>query len=289
MATRPTGGRAMAKLTPEEQRVIVDKGTERPFSGEYCDHFAAGIYVCRQCGEGLYRSDDKFRSACGWPSFDDEIPGTVRRETDADGSRTEILCVQCGAHLGHVFRGERLTAANARHCVNSLSLGFVPAERIGRAVYAGGCFWGVEHHFVQVPGVISVTSGYTGGHVDNPTYQQVCGGRTGHLEAVEVVFDRTRVDYETLTKLFFEIHDPTQAGGQGPDLGEQYESAVFYSDDEQKRVAEKLIAQLRARRVRVVTAMRPAGKFWPAESYHQDYYARTGKEPYCHTRVKRFD
>lgn len=276
------------ELSAEESRVIEHKGTERPFSGKYNEHFETGVYTCRRCGEGLYRSESKFRSHCGWPSFDDEIPGRVRRETDADGRRTEILCEACGGHLGHVFEGERLTAKNLRHCVNSVSLDFVPAERVGRAVFAGGCFWGVEHHFVQVPGVISVTSGYIGGHADNPTYKQVCSGTTGHLEAVEVVYDRARVDYETLAKLFFEIHDPTQADGQGPDIGEQYKSAVFYFDDEQRRVAEKLIEVLQANGLDVVTELRPAARFWPAEDYHQDYYARAGKEPYCHAYVKRF-
>jgi peptide methionine sulfoxide reductase msrA/msrB len=279
----------MRDLTPAETRVIVNKGTEAPFTGKYNDHFEGGFYTCRRCGAGLYRSEDKFKSHCGWPSFDDEAPGAVRRETDADGTRTEILCARCDGHLGHVFEGERMTDKNVRHCVNSVSLDFVPAERVERAIFAGGCFWGVEYHFKKVPGVISVTSGYVGGHVDNPTYKAVCGGKTGHLEAVEVLFDKEQVNFETLAKLFFEIHDPTQADGQGPDIGEQYKSAVFYETDEQRRVTESLIEVMKGKGLNVVTEVRKADRFWPAEDYHQDYYEKTGKAPYCHSWVKRFN
>lgn len=281
----------MKPLTPEEKRVIVDKGTEAPFTGRYYKHSEEGTYRCRQCGAPLYRSADKFDAGCGWPSFDDEIPGAVRRSTDADGRRTEITCARCGGHLGHVFTGEGFTPKNTRHSVNSVSLDFLPAdktEKTDTAIFAGGCFWGVEHLLSQVPGVLDVESGYTGGRTENPTYEEVCSHRTGHAEAVRVVFDPAKVSYERLARLFFEIHDPTQADGQGPDLGDQYRSEVFYDSPEQQAVAEKLIAELRAKGYDVVTRVTPATTFWPAEGYHQDYYERKGTQPYCHRYTKRF-
>lgn len=282
------------KLTPEEERVIVNKGTEMPFTGEYYTHTAKGTYTCRRCGTALYRSSDKFDAGCGWPSFDDAIPGAVKRSLDADGMRTEITCAKCGGHLGHVFEGERFTEKNTRHCVNSISMSFIPDSAqtapvtTERAYFAGGCFWGTEHLLEQQKGVISAASGYMGGTKENPTYREVCDGTTGHAETVEVVFDPTKTDYETLARYFFEIHDPTQIDRQGPDIGDQYRSAIFVTSAEQRAVIEKLIGLLKAKGYKVVTEIANADKFWPAEQYHQDYYNYTGKEPYCHFYTKRF-
>jgi len=281
------------KLTPEEERVILHKGTERPFTGKYYNFNKKGTYTCKRCGAALYRSGDKFDSGCGWPSFDDEIPGAVKRIPDADGVRTEIVCANCGAHLGHVFLGEGFTPKNTRHCVNSISMNFIPADstsqvKTQKAYFAGGCFWGVEYFFKNETGVVATRVGYMGGHIQNPTYQQVCSGTTGHAETMEVEYDPTRISYEKLARLFFEIHDPTQVNRQGPDLGEQYRSAIFYVDDQQKQVAEKLIRILKAKGYDVATEVTKAGIFWEAENYHQSYYQKNGHKPYCHIYKKRF-
>lgn len=283
------------ELTAEERRVIIDKGTEYPSSGKYNDFMEGGLYTCKQCDAPLYRSQHKFQSSCGWPSFDDEIENAIKREVDADGRRTEILCANCNGHLGHVFEGEGLTDKNIRHCVNSISMNFVSSEdlkqadqSIRMAYFAGGCFWGVEHLMQQQDGVVSVESGYMGGAIENPTYQQVCSKTTGHLEVVEVSYHPDQVSFETLTKLFFEIHDPTQAGGQGPDIGEQYASAIFIQNDEEKQVAEKLINILEEKGFKIVTELLSMAPFWKAEDYHQDYYQKNGKQPYCHRYQKKF-
>ncbi|MCE5340520.1 MAG: bifunctional methionine sulfoxide reductase B/A protein [Planctomycetaceae bacterium] len=274
------------KLTPEEERVIVQKGTEKHFTGKYNDFFEQGLYTCKRCGFPLFESTSKFKSECGWPSFDEQIPGAVISQTDADGARTENLCANCGAHLGHIFKGEGLTQKNVRFCVNSISMDFVPNGQ--RAVFAGGCFWGVEYYFKNVPGVISVTSGYTDGKTERPTYEQVCSSKTGHAEAVEVVFDPNKTNYETLAKLFFEIHDFTQLNKQGPDIGRQYRSGIYYFNNEQKKTAEKLVQILKEKGYDVKTEIKTAQTFWPAEQYHQNYYQKTGKTPYCHIYRKIF-
>ena len=281
------------KLTPEEEQVIVHKGTEAPFSGRFDKSHAEGTYTCRRCGAALYRSDDKFDSGCGWPSFDAEIPGAVKRLPDPDGRRVEIECAHCGGHLGHVFTGERLTARNTRHCVNSISMDFIPAadtdKHFDRAIFAGGCFWGVEYYLQKATGVIRTKVGYTGGSKERPSYEQVCSHTTGHAEAVEVVYDPLQTSFEKLARLFFEIHDPTQLNRQGPDHGDQYRSEIFYVNDEQKKTAEKLVTELKNKGWHVVTHLEPATTFWQAEDYHEDYYQRNGQQPYCHHPVPRFD
>lgn len=272
-------------LTEEEADILIGKGTEAPFSGEYNDVFVEGFYYCRQCSAKLYSSDDKFNAGCGWPSFDDELPGAIEKKMDVDGRRVEILCSHCGGHLGHLFKGEHKTEKNSRYCVNSLSIRF---KEFNSAYFAGGCFWGVEHLFKQLDGVDSVTSGYMGGNKDNPSYEDVCTGHSGHLEMVKVSYDPKKIDYTTLVKFFFEIHDATQKDGQGPDIGYQYLSGIFFSNEKERRVCREVIDFLEEKGMRIATKLFPKKKFWQAEGYHQNYYVKHHKEPYCHIHRKIF-
>ena len=279
-------------LTTFEKHVLINKGTERAFSGKYVDTKEDGTYACKVCDAPLYTSGDKFDSHCGWPSFDDAIPGAVKEVPDADGRRTEIICANCGAHMGHVFKGEKLTAKNVRHCVNSVSLNFQkkkdPVKTLKKAYFAGGCFWGVEYYLEKIDGVKEVTSGFMGGHLKNPGYYDVVRKDTGHIETVEVVYDPSKVSYETLAKMFFEIHDPTQTDGQGPDIGSKYLSAIFVNNTQEYETIERLIKVLEGKGFKIATKIRAKAPFYSAEAYHQDYYERKGSTPYCHRRVKRF-
>jgi len=283
--------KTLNKLTDKESRVIINKSTERAYSGKYYKYKKDGTYLCKWCDSPLYKSSSKFDSGCGWPSFDDEIPGAVKRVKDADGRRTEIVCANCGGHLGHVFIGEGLTDKNIRHCVNSISLKFQEkkADNLSKAYFAGGCFWGVEYHFENLNGVINVVSGFMGGDVKNPSYRDVVRGDTGHLEVVEIIYDSKKVTYESLAKLFFEIHDPTQANGQGPDIGSQYLSAIFVSNADERKTIKKLIDILESKGLKIATKIEDKKPFYKAENYHQDYYQRKGSQPYCHAYVKRFE
>ncbi len=279
-------------LTPEEKSVIIDKGTEIPFTGMYNNHWETGTYHCKQCGAALYKSNDKFDGHCGWPSFDEEIEGAVKRVLDKDGRRTEIICTKCNGHLGHVFEGEGFTDKNIRHCVNSVSLTFEPlrleSEKLKKAYFAGGCFWGMEYYFSKTIGVVDCEVGYMGGKTKNPTYKEVCAGGSGHYEVTEVTYDPKKTNFENIARVFFEIHDPTQTNGQGPDIGEQYLSVAFYASEEEKQTLLKLIAILEKKGFDVATGLLPLSPFWKAEDYHQEYYQKNGKEPYCHGYVKRF-
>jgi peptide methionine sulfoxide reductase msrA/msrB len=296
-------------LSPESFRVMRQGRTERPFTGAYNDFWEEGLYVCAGCGAPLFRSDAKYDHGTGWPSFTapvDERNLSYKDDFSLIVKRIEVRCASCGAHLGHVF-DDGPAPTFLHYCINSAALNFVPAAKDeavakrgaagGRAcplkkrgtaeearatetaTFAAGCFWGVEHKLAQVPGVLSTVVGYTGGRTPDPTYEDVCTGKTGHAEAVEVVFDPARTSYEQLVRRFFEIHDPTQVDRQGPDVGTQYRSAIFTHGREQRRTAEKVMAEIRAGgtlAAPLATELAEAGVFYPAEEHHQKYFEKHG-------------
>jgi peptide methionine sulfoxide reductase msrA/msrB len=273
-------------LTPAERHVIVDKGTEAPFTGEYDDFYQAGVFVCRACGQPLYDSSDKFDAGCGWPAFDKVREGAINRYSDTKlgYDRTEIRCSKCDGHLGHVFTGENLTVENTRHCVNSISVRFIANDSLKKATFAAGCFWGVEELFRSLKGVYSTDVGYTGGNTINPSYKEVCYENTMHAEAVQIVYDPKQISYQELISIFWENHNPTTLNRQGPDVGTQYRSAVFYHDQEQKEMAESSKKELELSgkyQQAIVTEIVPSVTFYRAEEYHQEYLFKRGKGS-CH-------
>lgn len=250
-----------------------------------------GSFLCRRCGLALFRAEHQFSSECGWPAFDNAIESMVKTVKDKDGVRDEILCERCHGHLGHVFYGEGFTPRNVRYCVNTVAIDWVPDSRVmdtEEAIIAGGCFWGVEYYLNQLSGVLLAECGYTGGNTVSPSYEEVCRENTGHYEAVRILYDSGKTDYEAVIRRFFEIHDPTQCSGQGPDLGSQYQSAIFCYDDAQVATVKMLIEKLNRRGFDVVTKILPVTTFWKAESFHQHYYSKHHSEPYCHRPEARF-
>jgi len=274
-------------LTAEQYRVLRQAGTERPFAGKYNDHYESGVYVCGACGTPLFASATKYDHGSGWPSFTapiDEGRLEYREDRSHGMVRTEVRCAACGSHLGHVF-DDGPAPAHKHFCINSIALGFASVNReegmkkeaTETALFAAGCFWGVEDKFGRIKGVISTRVGYTGGHTKDPTYQKVCSDTTGHAEAVEVIFDPKKVSYGELLDAFFRFHDPTQINRQGPDTGTQYRSAVFTLNEAQKEAALEAIAKLDASArydCPVVTQVLPASEFTQAEDYHQKYYEK---------------
>ncbi len=316
---KPSPEALKEKLSAEQYRVTQENGTERPFRNAYFDHHEEGLYVDVVSGEPLFLSKHKFESGTGWPSFFQPAdPSAIVEKRDVSHGmvRVEVRSKQGDSHLGHLFDdGPKPTGQ--RYCINSAALRFVPKAKLAEAGYgvwlaqfeapqtatatgskpmteptkdtiilAGGCFWGMEELIRKIPGVLETDVGYAGGASSGATYEQVKTGKTGHAEAVRVVYDPTKLKLEDLLEVhFFRMHDPTTVDRQGNDVGSQYRSAIFYTSDAQRQVAEAVKAKVDKSgkwKRPVVTQVVAAGPFSVGEAYHQDYLQKHPGGYTCH-------
>jgi peptide methionine sulfoxide reductase msrA/msrB len=300
---KPSQGELKKMLTPLQYRVTQQEGTEPAFSNPHWNNKRPGIYVDIVSGEPLFTSVDKYDSGTGWPSFKKplEPSGVVERQDyKLVWPRTEVRSRLADSHLGHLFDDGPPPSGN-RYCINSAALRFVPKEQLlatgygkyltlfesssALATVAGGCFWGVEELLRVLPGVRDTTVGYIGGQTENPTYNEVKTGLTGHAEAVQVEYDPSRISYEEILLLFFRLHDPTTPNRQGNDIGTQYRSVIFYHDEKQRQIATKVKAKVNSSgrwKGKVMTRIAEAGPFYSAEAFHQDYLQKTPGGYTCH-------
>lgn len=278
-------------LSPDLYAVAREADTERAFTGTMWKSETKGTYYCATCGNKLFKSDQKFVSSCGWPSFfeqNNKESITFKDDNSYGMRRIEALCGRCDSHLGHLF-DDGPEPTGKRYCMNAISLDFVPdgvtaaTGDLETVVIGGGCFWCVEAVYQNLDGVKSVYSGYAGGTVENPSYEEVSTGRTGAAEVVEITYDKTKTNLDEIFKVFFTVHDPTTLNRQGADVGTQYRSVIFYKNENEKKVAQDLIKELNTEVFsnKIVTTLEPLKKFYKAEEYHQGYYENNKNKPYC--------
>lgn len=272
-------------LTHEQFQIARLKGTERAGSGEFCERHEPGLYGCVCCGTPLFDSRVKFESGSGWPSFTQPVKeNAIKYEKDTSYGmiRVEIMCNTCDAHQGHVFP-DGPAPSGLRYCVNSTSMQLLSTELSeATAIVGGGCFWCTEAVFQRIKGVSKVESGYAGGMIAKPTYREVTSGRTGHAEVIRITYNPKELSYADLLRIFFSTHDPTTLNRQGYDTGTQYRSMVITSDEEEKKIAEEVKAEMADYfDDPIVTEITGAAAFYVAEDYHQNYYNENQGQPYC--------
>ncbi|HEY1166382.1 MAG TPA: bifunctional methionine sulfoxide reductase B/A protein [Chitinophaga sp.] len=271
-------------LTEEQYRVTRQHGTEKPFSGEYCELYSPGIYNCVCCGTELFDSTQKFNSLSGWPSFTEPVQQNVmkyRSDRSFGMQRIEVLCSVCDAHLGHVFP-DGPPPSGLRFCINSASLKKHESDALETATLGSGCFWCSEALFNELNGVAEVVSGYAGGKTENPTYKQVTTGDTGHAEVVQLRFDPKKISYADLLRIFFVTHNPTTLNRQGADVGTQYRSIILFHNEAQQLTAREVINEMQEYYDKpIVTEVAPYTAFYKAEAAHQNFYRDNPDQAYC--------